>query len=337
MKRIINILTMAAFAVVFLNSCQDSEIPEEKKGKPLTIHASIDTPQNTRTAYGLTPTGMTISWNEEEAITVISFDESGITAVDKFFSTGEDGRKKADFSGTWTGNEGDQIICLYPDIDSYAGSSLFENVNVGFPYIVLRELTTPLGPLEHENPSTLKDADVMVGEVTIHGASASVNLKHQISIFEIEATCKNLGWTSNSEKINTIKISAKPNDDEEDEDNNVVFARRGRLHLTTETYTGNFFATEFGSLSYYLNDSGHNSDFNMSEGEIKQTFYAPVFFEGDLEEGYTLKFQFGGNAYIETKDRREQIDVFEVGDKAIKLTEKYPLERGKIYRFKVTI
>ena len=336
MKRIINILTMAAFAVVFLNSCQDSEIPEEKKGKPLTIHASIDTPQNTRTAYELTSTGMTVSWNEEEAITVISFDESGITAVDKFFSTGEDGRKKADFSGTWTGNEGDQIICLYPNIDSYAGTSLFENVNVGFPYIVLRELTTPLGPLEHENPSTLKDADVMVGEVTIHGDFASVNLKHQISIFEIEATCKNLGWTSNSEKINTIKISAKPNDDEED-DNNVVFARRGVLYLTTEEYTGNFIATEFGSLSYYLNDSGHNSDFNMSDGEITQTFYAPVFFEGDLEEGYTLKFQFGGNAYIEEISGRDQIDVFEVGDKAIKLTEKYPLERGKIYRFKVTI
>ena len=336
MKRIINILTMAAFAVVFLNSCQDSEIPEEKKGKPLTIHASIDTPQNTRTAYELTSTGMTVSWNEEEDITVISFDESGITAVDKFFSTGEDGRKKADFSGTWTGNEGDQIICLYPNIDSYAGTSLFENVNIGSTYIVLRELTTPLGPLEHENPSTLKDADVMVGEVTIHGDFASVNLKHQISIFEIEATCKNLGWSYRSERINTIKISAKANDDEED-DNNVVFARRGVLYLTTETYTGNFFATEYGSLSYYLNDSGHNSDFNMSEGEIKQTFYAPVFFEGDLEEGYTLKFQFGGNAYIETKDRREQIDVFEVGDKAIKLTEKYPLERGKIYRFKVTI
>ena len=77
MKRIINILTMTAFAVVFLNSCQDSEIPEEKKGKPLTIHASIDTPQNTRTAYDLTSTGMTISWNEEEAITVISFDDHG--------------------------------------------------------------------------------------------------------------------------------------------------------------------------------------------------------------------------------------------------------------------
>ena len=51
MKRIITILTMTAFAVVFLNSCQDSQIPEEKKGTPLTIHASIDTPQNTRTAY----------------------------------------------------------------------------------------------------------------------------------------------------------------------------------------------------------------------------------------------------------------------------------------------
>ena len=210
------------------------------------------------------------------------------------------------------------------------------NVDVGSPFIVLRELTTPLGPLEHENPSTLKDADVMVGEVTIHGDFASVNLKHQISIFEIEATCKNLGWSYRSEKINTIKISAKANDDEED-DNNVVFARRGVLYLTTETYTGNFFATEYGSLSYYLNDSGHNSDFNMSDGEITQTFYAPVFFEGDLEEGYTLKFQFGGNAYIEEISGRDQIDVFEVGDKAIKLTEKYPLERGKIYRFKVTI
>ena len=337
MKRIITILTMTAFAVVFLNSCQDSQIPEEKKGTPLTIHASIDTPQNTRTAYELTSTGMTISWNEEEAITVISFDENGITAVDKFFSTGEQGRKKADFSGTWTGNEGDQIICLYPDIESYAGSSLFDDVYVGSQSIILKQLSIPLGPLKHEDPSTLKDADVMVGEVTIHGASASVNLKHQISIFEIEATCKNLGWSYRNEKINTIKISAKPNDDEEDDDNDVVFARRGVLYVKTEEYTGNFIATEFGSLDYYLNDSGHNSDFNMSDGEITQTFYAPVFFEGDLEEGYTLKFQFGGNAYIDAKDARGQIDVYEVGDKAIKLTEKYPLERGKIYRFKVTI
>ena len=337
MKRIITILTMTAFAVVFLNSCQDSQIPEEKKGTPLTIHASIDTPQNTRTAYELTSTGMTISWNEEEAITVISFDENGITAVDKFFSSGERGRKKADFSGTWTGNEGDQIICLYPDIESYAGSSLFDDVYVGSQSIILKQLSIPLGPLKHEDPSTLKDADVMVGEVTIHGASASVNLKHQISIFEIEATCKNLGWSYRNEKINTIKISAKPNDDEEDDDNDVVFARRGVLYVKTEEYTGNFIATEFGSLDYYLNDSGHNSDFNMSDGEITQTFYAPVFFEGDLEEGYTLKFQFGGNAYIDAKDARGQIDVYEVGDKAIKLTEKYPLERGKIYRFKVTI
>ena len=164
MKRIITILTMTAFAVVFLNSCQDSQIPEEKKGTPLTIHASIDTPQNTRTAYDLTSTGMTISWNEEEAITVISFNENGITAVDKFFSTGEQGRKKADFSGTWTGNEGDQIICLYPDIERYTGISLFDNVEVGSPFIILRQVSIPLGPLEHENPSTLKDADVMVGE-----------------------------------------------------------------------------------------------------------------------------------------------------------------------------
>ena len=112
MKRIITII--AAFAVVLVNSCQ-KQITEKKVGVPLTIQASVVAPSGTKTIYDYTD-DRTLEgfWYSEEAITVVSFGQSGITAVDTFTSTGEDGRKKAEFSGTWTGNEGDKVICLYP-------------------------------------------------------------------------------------------------------------------------------------------------------------------------------------------------------------------------------
>ena len=135
MKHIITILTVAAFSAVLLNSCQKA--PVEKKGVPLTIQASVVAPAGTKTLYDYTADKTLEGYweEEEEAITVVSFNENGITAVDRFVSYGEEGRKKADFDGTWTGNEGDRIICLYPDLDSYAGVSIFENVYVGSPQI----------------------------------------------------------------------------------------------------------------------------------------------------------------------------------------------------------
>ena len=115
MKHIITILTVAVLSAVLLNSCQKA--PVEKKGVPLTIQASVVAPTGTKTLYEYDTESKTLegSWDSEESITVVSFGQSGITAVNTFTSTGERGRKKAEFSGTWTGNAGDKVICLYPD------------------------------------------------------------------------------------------------------------------------------------------------------------------------------------------------------------------------------
>ena len=111
-----------ACAAVLMNSCH--KMPAKKKeGIPMTIQASVIAPATTKTIYNYTD-DKTLEgfWDSYEAITVVSFGENGITAVDEFVSTGEAGRKKAEFSGTWTGNEGDKVICLYHSVDTYAGN-----------------------------------------------------------------------------------------------------------------------------------------------------------------------------------------------------------------------
>ena len=117
MKRIITLFAMAAFTAVLMNSCQKSipetPMPETKTGVPMTIQASVVTPAGTKTLYEYDTESKTLEgfWNSEETITVVSFGEGGISAVDTFTSTGEEGRSKAEFSGTWTGNAGDKVIC----------------------------------------------------------------------------------------------------------------------------------------------------------------------------------------------------------------------------------
>ena len=109
---------MMTCAAELMNSCQTSTL-EVKEGVPMTIQASVVTPPETKTIYEYTDDktlegywGFSKDPSKKEAITVVSFAQSGITAVDRFVSIGEVGRKKAEFSGTWTGNEGDKVICL---------------------------------------------------------------------------------------------------------------------------------------------------------------------------------------------------------------------------------
>ncbi|MBQ2090170.1 MAG: hypothetical protein II466_00995, partial [Bacteroidales bacterium] len=184
MKRIITII--AAFAVVLFNSCQ-KQITEKKVGVPLTIQASVAAPAGTKTLYEYDREDKTLkgSWDSEESITVVSFGKDGITAVDTFTSTGEKGRKKAEFSGTWTGNEGDKVICLYPSVDTYAGNSIFDGVREGSPTIYMRNLSTASGALQHNDPSSISDVDLMLGEVIIDGDVAHVFMEHQLAVFRI--------------------------------------------------------------------------------------------------------------------------------------------------------
>ena len=347
MKRIITII--AAFAVVLFNSCQ-KQITEKKVGVPLTIQASVAAPAGTKTLYEYDMEDKTLkgSWDSEESITVVSFGKEGITAVDTFTSTGEEGRKKAEFSGTWTGNEGDKVICLYPSVDTYAGTSIFDGVRLYSPTIYMRSLSTASGALQHDDPSSISDVDLMLGDVTISGDVAHVNMQHQLAVFRVEVTLRNFPYEAppgspfDQARVNSIRIKCiDPDSDVEEEwgvNGDPVFVRFSGLDVTTGSYTGEPFTIERGPQDFYLLDSGNNSDLTlMDEDVVEKTFFVPVRFDKDLEAGYELCLQFGGNYYDDEEERRNSVTVFPGCDMRKTITSKRTLENGKIYNFRVTI
>ena len=349
MKRIITNIVMMACAVVLMNSCHKTPA-EKKEGIPMTIQASVIAPATTKTIYEYDTEDKTLkgSWDSEESITVVSFGQDGITAVDTFTSTGETGRKKAEFSGTWTGNEGDKVICLYPSLDTYAGNSIFDGVRLYSPTIYMRSLSTASGALQHDDPSSVSDVDLMLGEVKISGDVAHVYMEHQLAVFRVEVTLRNFPYEAppgspfDQARVNSIRIKCiDPDSDEEEEwgvNGDPVFVRMSGLDVTTGSYTGTPFTIERGPLDYYLLDSGNNSDLTlMDEDVVEKTFFVPVRFDKDLEAGYELCLQFGGNYYDDEEERRNSVTVFPGCDMRKTITSKLPLENGKVYGFRVTI
>ena len=339
---------MMVCTAVLIGSCQ-KPAPKVKEGIPMTIQASVATPASTKTAYDYTD-DRTLEgfWDSNEAITVVSFGQNGITAVDTFTSTGEKGRKKAEFSGTWTGNEGDRIICLYPDVESYAGDSIFHGVRQGSPTIYMRNLSTPSGALQHDSTESISDVDLMLGEVTLEGDVAHVYLEHQFAVFRIEVTLRNFPYEAppgspfDQAKINSIRIKCVDPDDEDPDEwgmnGDPVFVRFSALDVTTDSYTGKPFTIERGPQDFYLLDSGNYSELTlMDEDMVEKTFFVPVRFDKDLEAGYELCFQFGGNYYDDEDERRNSVTVFPGCDMRKTITSKLPLENGKVYGFRVTI
>lgn len=346
MKRILTIIAITACAAVLMNSCQTSSL-EVKEGVPLTIQASVTPPAGTKTLYDYTD-DKTLEgyWDEKEYITVVSFDESGITAVDEFVSIGERGRTRAEFSGTWHGNGKDRIICLYPSLDSYAGYSIYEGVTVGYKTIYIRELETPSSPLQHDDTGAVSDVDLMLGEVTVSGGVAHVNLKHLIAVFRITATLQSLPYLGEPyfmAQINTLRISVVNPTLQQDEwgpYHDPVFVTFSGLNVTTGSYTGEPYMLEKGPVDYFLVSAGPQSDFHMTGDDgkkpVTKTFYVPVRFDEDLKAGYELHLQFGGY-YYDGAGPQVYTDVFPAGDKRITITETLPLENGKIYCIEVTI
>ena len=349
MKRILTSVLMTACAAVLMSSCQRA-VPEKKEGVRMTIQASVVEPVGTKSIYEYDTEDKSLkaSWDSEESITVVSFGRDGITAVDTFTSTGEAGRKKAEFSGTWTGNEGDKIICLYPSVDTYAGNSIFDGVRLYSPTIYMRSLSTASGALQHDDPSSISDVDLMLGEVIIDGDVAHVFLEHQLAVFRIEVTLRNFPYEAppgspfDQARVNSIRIKCiNPDSYEEEEggpNGDPVFVRMSGIDVTTGSYTGEPFTIDRGPLDYYLLDSGNNSDLTlMDEDVVEKTFFVPVRFDKNLEEGYELCLQFGGNYYDDEEERRNSVTVFPGCDMRKTITSRLPLENGKIYGFKVTI
>ncbi|MCR5570948.1 MAG: hypothetical protein K6F42_01720 [Bacteroidales bacterium] len=321
-----------ASAIFAFSACDKEQLPDKPAGTPLTIRATVGAQTKTAYFYDSESRVMDVTWSEEESISVISFDASGITAIDDFTSSGEEGRDKAEFTGTWNGYPGDRVICLYPALSTTAGSRLFGTVSVGDASIPLNSLPNSVGTIVKENPSSLAGADVMVGDVVISGSTASVNLVRQICVFRLTVTCSTTAWYDDYyERVSTVKISV------DNAGTPAVIATAGALDVTTDTYTGSFAAIAYGTIKYTLNDF-YSSDLNTSGGPKTQVFYAPIFSEGDLEEGYTLRFHYGGRSKEGWGASWESVETFGGGCVQNKtVTEKRTLEKGKIYGFTMTI
>ena len=332
MRNTLYSIVLMASAILAFSACNKEQLPDKPAGVPLTIKASVG--EQTKTAYSYDPESreMDVTWQEEESISVISFDESGITAIDNFTSTGEEGRNKAEFTGTWTGKPGNRVICLYPALSTSAGSKLFGTVSEGDVSIPLNSLTSSVGKIVKDTPSSLAGADVMVGDVVIAESTAHVELVRQICVFRLTVTCSTTAWYEDYyERVSTVKISV------DNAGTPAVIATAGALNVTTDTYTGSFAATAYGTIKYTLNDF-YSSDLNTSGGPKTQVFYAPIFSEGDLEGGYTMRFHYGGRSREGWGASWENVETFGGGCVQNKsVTEKRTLERGKIYGFTMTI
>lgn len=280
MKKLTSILFVA---VAVLASCQKNIAPE--KGVQMTISAAVFDPAASKTTYeynsGSQAGTIAVSWEATEYVTVVSIGESGITAVDEFSSTGSAGRTKADFTGTWNGNEGDKVICLYPALtkggSAGPGAAIFSGVTAGSSSITLNnlELAYSGSSVPVNDPNSIKNADVMVGEVSISGTNASVMLNRQISVFRITVSAPSI-WCDypDYEYVTSINLSAA-----DPSSAPAVFATSASLAVTKSSYTGEFIPVTFGTMTFKCNIRSDSGSY---------TYYYPVLAKDELDSGYKI-------------------------------------------------
>lgn len=297
-----------ALISLFLGACSDEseELNINKKGVELTIQASIGNPSASRTSYVREASGMTVDWEATEDLLVVSFDESGITAVDHFTSTGEAGREKAAFSGEWNGKAGDKVICLYP-YNSSMFSATVGNTSIAFTYA------------EHspfKNIATLKNWDVMIGDVTMNGTDASVKLSRKTAVLDFAfsggAYLYDDDYTYQIQKMGVSAYSGS---------NPVLFVNAGSIATTLSTYTGEIVAS-----SYQPNNYRPNLDTQIDRSGIYH-YYFPVVANGTLNTGDQIIFNYYVNErFPPASSEKHNSDITKT------LKSSFTITPGKIYK-----
>lgn len=115
--------TLALIAAMACSTACNKDIDNsgvKTDGIPVKLTASIDIPA-TRINFADTPDGLKASWEATEKITVVTLDEDfNALSFDTFTSTGEAGRKTAEFTGTLTNAHGATYYdCWYPAFEEF--------------------------------------------------------------------------------------------------------------------------------------------------------------------------------------------------------------------------
>lgn len=299
MKRIAILL---ASSLVITVSCQKEGPITSDKGINLSVSAQVAYPAGTKTTYayssGTLAGTIATSWEATEYITLVSFGASGITAVDEFCSTGEAGRAKAEFTGTWTGNAGDKVICLYPALTqngaAAAGAQRYSGVTVGSTSIgVSFPAHTP-----SQDISPIKDYDLMIGDVAINGTTASVTLQRKISVIRLGISGASYEYGVYGKYILKLGIAARSSGGDAK-----LFASSGTIAATTASWTGVIVPSAY----YGIN---RNTITQLTK-EGTFYYYIPVLVDGSLEAGdilsvcYTEK-EYTGTQWYAPNDQTEE-------------------------------
>lgn len=260
-------------ATSFAACTNDDVIENQDKGRKLTFSAKINA-NITRMAYTESEDGrkIAVDWEAEEKITVVSFNASGITAIDEFTSTGMAGRDVAEFSGTYNGNVGDRKVCIYPALTSTVGATRYSGLEIGATAFTVNY---PMHAPSKEY-STLKDWDIMIGEITASVSGMEVKLNRQITVLKLGVSGSIPYSSGDGRYITHIGVAAT-----DAMDNAKLFAGKGTLNVTTATYTGNLIHSD-----WYPEHRMQLAAQQTTDGET--TYYLPLLADGTLTEGDKL-------------------------------------------------
>ena len=292
MKRTSIIFALALAALV---SCQKENTASPQKGVELTISAEVAAPAGTKTTYSYTASSIgqagTIStaWEATEYITVVSIGASGITAVDEFTSTGEAGRAKAEFTGTWNGNAGDKVICLYPALTN--NGVAVASANQRFSGVAVGSTSISVNCPAHapsQDISTIKNYDIMIGDVSISGTAASVTMQRKISVIRLGVSgAIPYEYGVYARYLQKLGIAARSSSGSAK-----LFASSGTIAATSSTWTG-----EIVPDAYYSNN--WNNITQITKDGIFY-HYIPVLANGSLDAGDILSICFTDKEYSGT-------------------------------------
>lgn len=284
---------MAASLVISV-SCQKEAPVASDRGVNLTVSAEVAAPVSTKISYeyssGSKAGTISTSWEAKEYITLVSLGRDGITAVDEFCSTGEAGRETAEFTGTWTGNEGDKVICLYPALTNNGvavaeADRRFSGVTQGaVSFNVNCPAHTP-----SQDISTIKNYDIMIGEVTISGTTAFVTLQRKISVIRLGISgAYPYEYGVYARYIQKLGIAARTAGGTAK-----VFASSGKIAATSSSWTGKIVPDAF----YSENRNG----ITQLAKEGTYYYYIPVLVDGSLDAGDVISIYYTDKEYTGTQ------------------------------------
>ena len=193
MKKIVMILALAAGVLLAASCGKTIEVPQQTG---FTLTASIANPApSTKTTYNDSGEGtLSVGWAAEEKLSLVIWDPSeGIIKNYILTSSGTDGNKNRDFSTDETVDplaSGQKYFCIYPAMTTstdgyykyetaYSEPLVYDKSNKKLTYTATAVQTGT------SSPAHLKDIDLLMGEATVSGNSASVVLQRQVGVLKL--------------------------------------------------------------------------------------------------------------------------------------------------------